>query len=566
MTKIGWCGVVLALIYGVCHAVYLRWTSDDAFISFRYAENLMNGLGLVYNAGEWVEGYTNFLWTVLVAFGMSLGCDPITFTNVAGILCYAATLLLLVRTARGQDGSYGFPIAAVGFALHRHAAEFATSGLETALFTFFATAAMVRLITANRLSHYALTGTLIALTCLTRSDGFVIGSVLVAVTAMIAHRQRSWQPLLLVLVPLVCLFLPYYGWRCAYYGYPFPNTYYAKSASSPYFESGLWYVGSYFCYYFVLVPAPFVMLGMIRSRFRQGQPGPLVLAAVTLMFLVYVCWVGGDFMFARFCIPVTPALFLGLQLGLEHCRFYLRCVLMAVVILCTFMSTLCVGWIPILGQTDESDFYRAWRVEAFKKTGLTLHTALAGTDAKVAIGASQAMLGYYARLPVTIELNGLTDEYIAHRQIDVRGRVGHEKGLPLWDDYLNRRGVNFIFGLKVFVEFPDDRIGSLRNIEFLVRDVVIPEDGAFGFMGGRQDLWIKGTMITYEGKLMRQLRSENLRFTPFEQHLDDYIANRLQTRRIEEVREDYAAFKKFYFDRTEDAGRQEVFTRFLEGK
>src|SRR5687767_8859993 len=46
---------------------------DDAFISFRYADNLARGLGLVYNSGERVEGYTNFLWTVLLAGGAAVG-------------------------------------------------------------------------------------------------------------------------------------------------------------------------------------------------------------------------------------------------------------------------------------------------------------------------------------------------------------------------------------------------------------------------------------------------------------------------------------------------------------
>jgi hypothetical protein len=566
-----WGVVVAALIYGVTQAILLHWTADDAFISFRYAENLVEGHGLVYNVGESVEGYTNFLWTMLVALGMGVGCDPITFTNVAGILFYVGTLLVLLRSARRPNGSYRFPIAAVGYALHRHAAEFATSGLETAQFTFFATAALVRLATAHKLSHFVLTGVLIALTCLTRPDGVVIGTALVAITAVIAIQERTAYPLYMVVVPLVCLFLPYYVWRCAYYGHPFPNTFYAKSASSPYFGSGLWYVGSYFCYYFVLIPAPLVMLGLIPSRFRQGQPAPMVLAAVTLLFLVYVCWVGGDFMFARFCIPVTPALFLGLQIGLDQCRPNLRRILATLVIACTFCSTLSVGWVDALGQTEESHFYRAWRIEAFRKTGAQLHRALADGEAKIAISASQAMLGYYARMSVTIEMNGLTDEYIAHRQIQVRGRVGHEKALPLWDDYLNRRGINFIFGLTRFAEFPDDHIGSLRNIEFLVPDIVIPKGGAFELDAGRQDLWVKGTMIVYEDKLMRQLlERKDIRFTPFQKHLDDYITNRLQDSdtdiAIDLIRKDYAAFKHFYFDHTEDHRRQDVFIRYLEGK
>src|SRR5690606_452754 len=50
-----------ALCFGLLRAIELRWVCDDAFISFRYAQNLIDGHGLVFNAGERVEGYTNFL-------------------------------------------------------------------------------------------------------------------------------------------------------------------------------------------------------------------------------------------------------------------------------------------------------------------------------------------------------------------------------------------------------------------------------------------------------------------------------------------------------------------------
>src|SRR5438552_16124392 len=61
-----------AVSIGVLRAVQLAWTSDDAYISFRYARNLVDGLGLVYNAGERVEGYSNFLWTLWSALGLRL--------------------------------------------------------------------------------------------------------------------------------------------------------------------------------------------------------------------------------------------------------------------------------------------------------------------------------------------------------------------------------------------------------------------------------------------------------------------------------------------------------------
>src|SRR5262245_38480236 len=52
--------------------------TDDAFISFRYLANFFAGHGLVYNPGERVWGYTNFLWTVLLAPLVAAGADPVS--------------------------------------------------------------------------------------------------------------------------------------------------------------------------------------------------------------------------------------------------------------------------------------------------------------------------------------------------------------------------------------------------------------------------------------------------------------------------------------------------------
>jgi arabinofuranosyltransferase len=57
----------------LARAMQLAWLSDDGFISFRYAQNLAEGRGLVYNAGEYVEGYTNLLWTLALAGFMRWG-------------------------------------------------------------------------------------------------------------------------------------------------------------------------------------------------------------------------------------------------------------------------------------------------------------------------------------------------------------------------------------------------------------------------------------------------------------------------------------------------------------
>ena len=60
-------------VVGLVFAVYIGWRSfwfltDDAFIAFRYVSNSILGHGWVWNPAPFqpVEGYTSFLWVVLL--------------------------------------------------------------------------------------------------------------------------------------------------------------------------------------------------------------------------------------------------------------------------------------------------------------------------------------------------------------------------------------------------------------------------------------------------------------------------------------------------------------------
>ncbi|MHC4066890.1 MAG: hypothetical protein ACYSUI_20630, partial [Planctomycetota bacterium] len=82
--------MTLALL--LLHAAAYTFLTDDAFISFRYARNLSEGLGLVFNPGfERVEGYSNFLWVVLLAGVNALGLAP---ESAAHALTGGATVAL----------------------------------------------------------------------------------------------------------------------------------------------------------------------------------------------------------------------------------------------------------------------------------------------------------------------------------------------------------------------------------------------------------------------------------------------------------------------------------------
>src|SRR6476646_8857030 len=76
------CAVAGAIL--IAHSLVWNFVTDDAFISFVYSRNLVEHGQLVFNLGERVEGYTNFLWTVLLAVLMKMGLLPETMSRVLG--------------------------------------------------------------------------------------------------------------------------------------------------------------------------------------------------------------------------------------------------------------------------------------------------------------------------------------------------------------------------------------------------------------------------------------------------------------------------------------------------
>ena len=88
---------------GVAHVTYhLGYTLDDAYITFRYARNLTRGLGLVYNPGEYVKGYSNTFYTFLITIPELLHLDPIYSAKAVGLLSYVGLCVLGYRAYAGD--------------------------------------------------------------------------------------------------------------------------------------------------------------------------------------------------------------------------------------------------------------------------------------------------------------------------------------------------------------------------------------------------------------------------------------------------------------------------------
>lgn len=144
-TALGFAAALVLL--GALQTWYWSWTVDDAYITYRYAENLAAGHGAVFNPGERVEGYTNFLWMLLLAGFHAGGIDTEPASKVLGALCGAGTVLLTLLLARRLSGdrwTLATLAAPVLLASTPTFAAWTVAGLETPLFTLLLLGSVLR--------------------------------------------------------------------------------------------------------------------------------------------------------------------------------------------------------------------------------------------------------------------------------------------------------------------------------------------------------------------------------------------------------------------------------------
>ena len=421
MKKLVWVKYLLIPI-GIIWAYQYLWLTDDIFVTFRYISNLFAGNGLVYNAGEYVEGYTHPLWLlVLIPFYPNLEIA----SQALGLLSFAGLIYFLTRSGW---------LAAALVVCNMEMRIWATGGLETMFFTF-----LVFLSVWATLEKKNWVGWILLALVLTRPDGLLIAGII------LLFNWRYYKPLLL-LVPLL-------GLRYYYYDDLLPNTYYVKSGGGSYFSQGFYYIWIYASVY---VSTFLVLYGF---RFIKKREFALPLAVIFAYLILFVARVGGDFMFARFIIPVIPLVYFIIEQSLKE---YKNAALLVSVLVIFSLVEFNLRWnlfydkadnhkpaFELQGITDEQ-WYWSHKVsdnknliEIDKSIGLGLKEMLKDKSAVVLV-RSQCALAYYMGTDIIcIDNSGLTDRYIARLPIADRGRVGHERSAPM--DYIKERKVNYLF-------------------------------------------------------------------------------------------------------------------------
>lgn len=464
-----WTAVGLLSLAAISAAFHLSFVCDDAYISFQYARNLVEGHGLVWQPGDRVEGYTNPLWTWVIAGAIALGFDPAASAMGLGLASLGVTLALCWRLARDMLAPLPALLAFGLVALNYSVWQFATSGLATMAQTAMITGMLLLTIGAwrrGRASARRLAGfsTLAALALLLRPDSAVAAGLCGLALALLTWRStedpaRRRRRLAALVGPAAALLGAWLAFKWVYYGDLLPNTFYLKVGNASRLR-GLWFVSSFlrdYGLFFALFPIA-LRISQLRTRISPPQ---IILASFCVLWAAYVVFAGGDFLWFRFMVPFIPALFVLLIWALWQAELP-RWVRWG-----AFAALLAFSGVHAAQELRDAtiDDYRAV-IAQDRQAALELRRGFQGAEPPTIAVAAAGVLPYYSRLPA-VDMLGLSDAWVVRHGRRLGSFPGHQRLATL--AYLERRGVDLIVGTpwKIPAEQRQDEYALVESGIFL---------------------------------------------------------------------------------------------------
>jgi hypothetical protein len=399
-------------------------TIDDAFITFRYAQNLLDGHGLVYNPGEAVLGTTTPVYALLMTgLGLLFGGGQVPFPTislVANALVDSVTCLLLVKLGETLGYRRAGLSAAMIWAIAPYSVTFAIGGMETSLFVLM----MVSTLYLHSTNRPILASFFAALGVLTRPDAllFIMPLIFERLRQIGMHWRRRRQLQNTAAGEIAAFGGPLTIWAVIgfiVYGNPIPHSILAKVAAyrlpadaaltrllqhygTPFLGHdvlGIWWIGAGLLIYLTLF-----LIGASGVVQKNIHTWPLF--AFPWIYLIAYA-MANPLIFRWYLTPPLPFYFLGILIGVERIgnRWKPPAVL-AIFTALTFLSTL-TGWTlhPDHGPKNPAPEMAYIKLELLYQRAAEELQDQIGPDQVLAAGDIGA-LGYYtgARILDTIGL------------------------------------------------------------------------------------------------------------------------------------------------------------------
>ena len=457
------CLLLVLFVYNVQAWFFL---GDDCFISFRYARHLADGEGLVWNPGERVEGYTNFLWVLFMAGSLRAGIPPEISSVALGVASGAGLLaaLLLFSARRWGRDEWLIWLPPLALASSRSFAAWCSGGLETMFFTFTLFLAFATYLRERREGAPipVASALLFAAATLTRPDGglfalvaglFFLGEILL--------RRRALRAGLAWVAPYALIVGAHLLWRHAYYGYWLPNSFYAKVPGA-WWEQGWRYLSLFAEDYRVQWFLPLALVALLFGR----RFVHVLFAAAIGLFLLYLLYVGGDRFEFRFLVVIFPYLYWLIADGIRLTAAWAgrggagrpAKIAFAAVAAAALLLTTCLGsWREESGGIrhgvagiEHIRDYAARRAASGKLLRGLIDAGELPGDLVLCVGGAGA-LPYYTDWP-TVDMRGINDVTVARVPVTKRTVIAHERQATY--EYLFERRVVLLdmFNQVVFDE------------------------------------------------------------------------------------------------------------------
>ncbi|GAB4330481.1 MAG: hypothetical protein Kow0099_01070 [Candidatus Abyssubacteria bacterium] len=478
--------VILTLAIVALDLIFYPHTLEDAFITFRYSKHLAEGYGFgAWNVGgQRVEGYTNFLWMLLLAAGASLGIPAPTLSKVLGLVSHIGLSLALLffplfrkpeltrPDTLGSGDADAFTVSAIISAFYLPMTWYATSGMETLTFAL--------LVCLCLLGPFVFRGSPVAmvvsvLLILMRPEGLFVA--LACIGYHLWHRRRinqSARPMAVVLVACLITQMLLTLFRMGVFGDILPNTYYAKVAGAGrlHIFFGKAYVQDWLRTHMVWVPAFLAALVfLLWSFWKQGLRTTGLLAFLfvfTTGYLGYIIKVGGDnpaaLPFWRHFVHLIPFVAILLATGLNVLtprKRVIRYMLLAGILAIVNVNVLYAENRRMLKDAQEGLAKYPNLSHSAPNQYIQWIKRIVGPDTTIAT-ASAGELPYTVDV-IFIDMLGLNDRDIAHSgRFDPYGPIDSKTNM---DSVLRRRPdiiEGYYSGLAIKQGLPKEKVVTYR--------------------------------------------------------------------------------------------------------
>ncbi len=548
---------------------------EDGMFYLRYAQNLALGHGLVYNPGEYYEGNTAFLWTILLTPAFWLGVEPGFYLRALGGLFAVGVLGLTYWIVAATESRRAGLLAVVLLGTHYSFMIMAVSGFAPHLQSFFALLTLLlilRLWEKPGVAAAVGVGCCLSALLLTRLDSVLFAAVLGVVALFAAWRSESRRLTIALVGGLPAFtFACFLAWKLYYYGDILPTTYYIKAGPQvpeafDLFGRGVTYIWLYLREYWFVYLLPVFLYGAYcrlkstprisgaerrerrgratKRKGRQHMPAlssrhivMLACAAMTILWLLYMPRIGGDYSEFRMLVPVAPFIFILIVGALRGLRGAWRPVAMATaaLLICAsfyhqfaYRESIRPGvavpsasrFLTSIPASPEARKEHWLPSNNWKRLGEVLRTLLAESEdypAHLKISTTAGgYLPFYSRLH-NLERHGFTDPRIllpGNHTISLHNFPGHH--ITATPNFLLEMGINLAFGHPLIINASHNYWPDIKEVLVHLTGVLnpeyysLPEDMQIVEIpigGGKK---IIGLYLTRNAKLDAILREHNI--------------------------------------------------------